>query len=88
MEDCSQHKKDLFGETDMKKVAIIIGDLHHKSLMELFYHLPNVFERLSEKDYYAGNNALGHNLNEIQLRLRQIQPFIKRLWEISKKFME
>lgn len=39
MSDCSQHPKSLFGETDMKKVAEAIGDLHYKKLYALLKYL-------------------------------------------------
>lgn len=39
MDNCEKHKRDLFGETDMKKVAEAIGDLHYEALAELLLRL-------------------------------------------------
>lgn len=87
MDDCSDHKKDIAGITDMKLIAEMIVNLHHESVAKLFEELPIAFNNASTVDYDQKNNALGYNQASIAHFLWKAEPHAKRLWEISKQFM-
>lgn len=88
MDDCSKHKKDLFGETDMKVVAEAIGDLHYESLCELF-------KQLSLKIYKDANRDANDSKINLSIELMNAAFYVdyafRNLYkarQISKPFME
>lgn len=88
MSNCSNHKKDLFGETDMKKVAEAIGDSHYKLLSLLLYHLREKLWKDGVKDAAEGRVKLGEHLMQASTRIAQARIYIEGAWKISKPFME
>lgn len=86
--DCSQHKKDLFGETDMKKVAEAIGDLHYETLKELMYHLSEKFWADSKNDKKGGRHRLSTVLGCASSSTKATAEYMEDLLEISKPFMQ
>lgn len=85
--DCSNHKKDIAGITDMKELAELIGDLHYESLTFLFDHLQIKFWHDSNKDFNKGRTKLGNELYEMCVAMRQACAHSNQAWEISKPFM-
>ena len=62
MEDCSQHKKEVAGITDMGKLAKLIGELHYETLEELLAQLANKLHEDAKKDLQAGRTELSDKL--------------------------
>jgi hypothetical protein len=87
MNDCSQHKKDVAGITDMKIVAEMIGDLHYETLSKLLGHLANKIEMDAWNDTKSGRANLGRALYDGAVYLKNARLFIGKAWEISKPFM-
>jgi hypothetical protein len=87
MEDCSKHKKEVAGVSDMKVLAEMIGDLHYQSLSELLYHLSNKIYADGEKDFANGRTTLSHYLFEAQINIHLAYQKIEQAWKISKPFM-
>ena len=88
MSDCSQHKKDLYGHTDMKEVAETIGDLNYASLEELLGRLAIKLYKDGLKDRVSGREKLGYCLNDASDKITEAAKFIKSAWHISKPFMK
>jgi hypothetical protein len=86
--DCSNHKKDLFGETDMKIVAEAIGDLHYKTLERLIWHLGKKLYVDSQKDNEAGRKNLASCLHDAAGHLESASYWIGYARDISKPFMK
>lgn len=86
--DCSQHRKDVAGITDMKQLAEMIGDLHYEVLAELFSHLEKKFMDDYEKDNKAGRPELAMCLWDASIDAGCIAKYIQHAWQISKPFME
>lgn len=87
MSDCSQHKKDILGETDMKVLAEMIGDLHYESLAELFKHLSNKILKDGTNDLRKNKDRLASELYSVSGNLSEAYKGIKKAWQISKPFM-
>lgn len=90
MNNCSNHKKDLFGETDMKKVAEMIGDLHYSASVELYAHLCDKYELDSIKDRENPDHPkvkLANILHLISIEFEIISALSTSAWQISKPFM-
>lgn len=86
--NCSNHKKELFGHTDMKEVASAISDLHYETLAKLL-------DRLSDKLYDDASKDLLKNRTKLSVELREASQYlatasnsIESAWKISKPFME
>ena len=88
MSNCSNHKRDLFGETDMKKAAEIIGDLHYKTLAALLVELSIKLYRDGQFDEISKREQLAHYLNEAQYKISEASGFIYKAWKVSKPFMD
>lgn len=86
-DDCSGHKKDLFGERDMKKVAEVIGDLHYEAMAELYNHLAekHLNDHLKNKKDHPDEAAaliwMHHAVNKASCGA-------ERAWKISKPYMK
>jgi hypothetical protein len=86
--DCSKHKKDLFGETDMKKVAEAIGDLHYETLAVLLDQLSSKLYLDAAKDRADGRKMIAASLEYAASPIHEAHIFIEHAWQISKPFME
>lgn len=86
--DCSQHKKDLFGEADMKVVAEMVGNLNYKTLAMLLTDLQNKIFKDSLKDKAAGRIRLSDALMQLSLDINDASYKCERAWQISKPFMD
>ena len=85
--DCANHKKDLFGETDMKKVAEAIGDLHYETLVDLAEQLKSKLLRDSWADRMAGRKKLGDALEAASKQIAIARVYLFDALVISKQFM-
>jgi hypothetical protein len=88
MNNCSKHKKEVEGISDMKKLAEIIGDLHYETLTELFRRLYEKLYSDAIKDEEAGRVKLADKLKDAAFEMRKAQHFIFEALEISKPFMK
>lgn len=88
MSDCSQHKKEVAGISDMKQLAEMIGDLHYESFAQLLEHLSDKLLKDYRTDTEAGRKQLGLCLFDASVDLKCSSRFIHRAWQISKPFMK
>lgn len=87
MSDCSQHKKEVAGISDMKVLAEMIGNLHYESLAHLLYHLSDKLYEDGKKDFHAGRTQLARELFKAQLSVHEAHTEIEQAWKLSKPFM-
>ena len=87
MTDCSQHKKDVAGISDMKVLAEMIGDLHYETLAVFTNHLANKLSQDGVRDYENKRKELGAKLMYAAGYCRQLCNSIQEVWRISKPFM-
>jgi hypothetical protein len=85
--DCSQHKKEVAGISDMKVLAEMIGDLHYETLSHLLHHLSKKINTDAVKDYKEGRTKLSLCLDKAQRKLFESSLTMKDAFEISKPFM-
>src|SRR5580765_1792808 len=88
MSNCSNHKKDVAGISDMKVLAEMIGDLHYGRLTELLYQLNAKLHNDGAKDMMAGRYHLAYALFEAADNCMEVKKAILKAWQISKPFME
>lgn len=86
--DCSQHKKEVAGISDMKVLAEMIGDLHYDSLFGLLENLYLKLESDANKDEGAGRSKLSSCLKNAASYLYLVSEEIREANEISKPFMK
>lgn len=86
--DCSQHSRELFGESDMKKVAEAIGDLHYETFAELLDSLANKLARDAIEDARSGRYQLATQLNAASHNIHETFGNIEAAWHYSKPYME
>lgn len=53
MSNCSQHKKEVAGISDMKVLAEMQGDLHYETMAQLFKELGDKLASDGLKDKYS-----------------------------------
>jgi len=88
MSNCSQHKKEVAGISDMKVLAEMIGDLHYQSLEVLLDELQIKINHDAYKDHFEGRVKLSAELTKCVVSLRAASLAIGRAWKISKPYME
>ena len=88
MGDCSQHKKDIAGISDMKVLAEMIGDLHYEPFAELLKHLELKLWKDGQKDINNGREKIGNILLDASWCIDEASQFIESAWQISRPFME
>lgn len=88
MDNCSNHKKEIAGITDMKLLAEMIGDLHYESLAELFKHLSKKFNQDSRKDWGNKRVQLSIRLKDASISTKSTYVSLNQIWEICKPFMQ
>jgi hypothetical protein len=86
--DCSQHKKDIAGISDMKQLAEMIGDLHYETLSQLLFELQTKLHEDSMNDLKNNRFKLSHHLRRASTYLYEASNDIESAWQISKKFMK
>jgi hypothetical protein len=87
MSNCSNHKKELFGQTDMKHLAEDIGSLHYGSLYLLLYHLYKKLDEDSIKDYKANREKLAAALQYASMSIFESALRMQKVWQICEPFM-
>jgi len=88
MSDCSQHKKDIAGISDMKVLAEMIADLHYETLARLLNQLTLEINEDGTNDYNSGRMTLGGLLIECGENLSSAANCMEAAWQISKRFMK
>ena len=88
MSNCSNHPKELYGESDMAKVAEAISNLHYETLAKLLYELKEKIYYDSVKDRKAGRTNLAHILGNAVTHFHYAAFEIETAWQISKPFMK
>lgn len=86
--DCSRHKKEVAGVTDMKQLAEMIGDLHYETLSDFLLELAEKIYKDGQNDFLNGRRMLSNRLFEAQYNIAKAHEFINQAWEISKPFMK
>lgn len=86
-DDCSQHKKEIAGISDMKVLAEMIGDLHYEALALLLYHLSDKFYVDGRKDSLAGRKRLGEALYDAQRETHRASQHIDKAYKHSEPHM-
>lgn len=86
--DCSQHPKEIFGESDMKKVAEAIGDLHYDSLYGVFHYLSEKIHNDAKKDRMAGRIKLSAILYGVASLIGDASEEISQAYDICRPFMD
>jgi hypothetical protein len=87
MNDCSKHKKDVAGISDMKLLAEMIGDLHYESLAELFHYLEGKIGVDAFYDYVGDRPKLSFALGEASEHIARVAKCLDHAYQISKPFM-
>lgn len=87
-EDCSRHKKEIAGISDMKVLAEMIGDLHYETLSELLYHFSDKLFKDGKNDFDNGRTYLAHRLFQAQMKIHGAHKDIHQAYLISKPFMD
>ena len=88
MSDCSKHKKEVAGITDMKVLAEMIGDLHYETLEELLGRLGTKLYLDGLNDRSHGRQLLGYALTDASDAMYKSAKHIAEAWHISKPFMQ
>lgn len=88
MSNCSNHKREVAGISDMKKLAEMIGDLHYEILDQLLYELHNKLWSDAAKDRKNDRPQLAKALTAAASLIGAADMEIRKAWEISKPFME
>lgn len=88
MSDCSNHKKDLFGYSDMREVAKAIGDLHYETMSELLEELHIKIMADAKKDWDNERFQLSQRLTSAESHLEIASMKIRDAWQICKPFMK
>jgi hypothetical protein len=87
MSDCSSHKKDVVGISDMKQLAEMIGDLHYETLSDLLDQLSSKLFLDAAKDRAADRKSLANLLELAASEIHSASVFIDAAWEVSKPYM-
>lgn len=87
MSDCSNHKKEVAGITDMKVLAEMIGDLHYETLTEFIKQLALKMKIDSIQDEDNGRVKLGGSLYMCHYELINAWRWMDLSWKVSKPFM-
>jgi hypothetical protein len=87
MSDCSKHKKEVAGVSDMSELARQIGDLHYATLAEFLNRLSEKLHADYVKDMEAGRIELSKCLLWAHYGIYKASHGIERAWKISQPFM-
>lgn len=88
MSNCSNHRKDLMGQTDMQHIAQDIGNLHYETLGYMLNYLSKKLKEDSRKDWQAGRIQIANRLKLASQHIKDARIQIQEAWQISKPFME
>lgn len=85
--NCAWHPKDVNGETDMLRLAEMIGNLHYKTLGELLYCLNAKLHNDGARDAAAGRTDLAFALFKAADHMMEARSAIGMAWNTSRPFM-
>lgn len=88
MSNCATHRKDVGGIKDMSKIAELLGNLHYKTLTELFVALAAKMKADSEEDMKNGRAILALQLEITADKIDDLAEEMVKVWEICKPFMK
>ena len=88
MGDCSKHKKEVFGESDMAALAEAVGDLHYEALAYFLLELGNKILADAKVDYDAGRFKLASELHHLGFGLHGAYLRSLSVWNVCKPFMK
>lgn len=86
--DCGEHRRDVFGQNDMKALAEEIGNLHYETLAELLARLEGKIFKDSMKDKSGDRVKLYNSLFLASEHLQLASEYITKAWQISKPYMD
>jgi len=86
-DDCSRHKKEVAGISDMKQLAEMIGDLHYEALSTFLYYLSDKVFHDGKKDFDNGRTQLAGHLFEAQQNLHRAHQKIDKASKLCEPFM-
>lgn len=86
--DCSRHKKEVAGISDMKQLAEMVGDLHYESLTQFLGALAEKISMDGHKDEANYREKLAGQLSNVASCLAKASIHSRRAWEICKPFMK
>ena len=87
MTNCSAHKKEVAGISDMRLLAEMIGDLHYETLAELLNMMAEKFFLDADKDKQNGRDELYKCLLWIYYGIHKASYGAERAWKVCKPFM-
>lgn len=85
--DCSNHQKDLFGQTDMKVVAEAIANMDYRPQVQLLAELSRKINADAENDYLAGREKLAAALQYTGMSLFESALRMEKVWKVCEPFM-
>lgn len=88
MDNCSKHKKEVCGVSDMKVLAEAIGDLHYETLAELLDKLADKLFLDAAKDRSNDRKQLANVIESAAIQIDSASVDIESAWQISKPFMK
>lgn len=88
MGDCSKHKKEVAGISDMKELAEMVGDLHYETLAEFLWQLNLKIHNDAIKDAHGKRFLLATALATASNKINEAAQNIESAWQISKPFMK
>ena len=86
--NCSNHKKEVAGISDMKALAEMIGDLHYETLAKLLDELSLKIYKDSVNDKKAGRVQIASLLESASSYFTSAFLEIDGAWRISKLYMD
>lgn len=88
MSDCSKHKKEVAGMSDMKELTGMVGDLHYETLAKFLSELSNKIYDDGIKDFNAGRTKLSSRLYVATSLIGHASHHILKACKISEPFMK
>lgn len=91
MSNCSKHKKEVCGVSDMKVLAEMITSMHYQSLAELYRHMGGSLKFDAFKDRHNTAKPKPRLADALWIagdHLEVAAEVIEKAWQISKPFMK
>lgn len=88
MNNCSKHKKEILGISNMNLLGEMIGDLHYQALSELLMSLASKISSDAENDKQKGREKLANELFKCADSVFTAEQKMLNAWYICKPYME
>lgn len=88
MSDCSKHKTEILGISDMNRLAEMIGDLRYDTMAILLSEIATKLSIDSKADQERNRPKLATSLAYAAEMINTAIGYIDRAWEISEPFMK